>query len=499
VNSGHGQIKAQLAAENENQITAELVSLINSNVAPPEPVTENDVYIRAMHIVSDQINSFGGRFPAEEHDNLAELLIDSPVLVGHRKDRLPIGRTFHAVTVERENQRWVKSYFYWLRSADNAQDLRDNIDAGIYKECSIGFTFLLPQCSICGQDIRTCDHQPLAEYPVDGIARVCHFDYRQIEKVLETSLVYRGATPDTSISKELQVTEAECDGSGSAKELTDFEEIYPHARYIVTPFYEGISVTARRVSGRLALERSDCSSVSLDKLRDLDKSGLADFPDTRGRLVGYRGKERCSAAELEKYLSGETGPVNRVVLHLMPSAQLEKIAPHDSGSRFAVRGIRHRIVNAMQLAQTARELMTREGVEILRLDESGSFSRPLRISRAQIEQALTNRYHLTTHAPGGHAVLHICADSLRHAFEIKQFDCAGLLRGSRFVADMMTQDESSIDGSSTSLMSGRITEAIQAHGGVKMTLMGGLEGAFILRPIILQGRRRFLFYRPVAQ
>ena len=82
-----GKITAHLAEPIE-KISEEIISLINENIKPPNPVGPGDVFVRAMYVVSDEINSFGGRFPAEEHSRLAALLIDSPVLVGHRKDKL---------------------------------------------------------------------------------------------------------------------------------------------------------------------------------------------------------------------------------------------------------------------------------------------------------------------------------------------------------------------------------------------------------------------------
>lgn len=194
-----GRVTAQLEQPTE-PANADLVSLINDNVNPPGPVSRDDVYIRALYIVSDEINSYGGRFPADEHQRLAELLVDSPVMVGHRKDRLPIGRNFHATVVTRGNRSWVKSYFYWLKSAHGAENLKYNIDGGIYKECSLAFTYCLPECSICGRDIRVCPHEPTSPRSDNA---PCHFNYRQIERVLETSLVYRGAVPNTRIVKEL--------------------------------------------------------------------------------------------------------------------------------------------------------------------------------------------------------------------------------------------------------------------------------------------------------
>ena len=194
-----GRITAQLELPTAPSNT-KLVGLINNNVNPPTPVSRDDVHIRALYIVSDEINSYGGCFPANEHTRLAELLVDSPVMVGHRKDRLPIGRNFHASVVRRGNRSWVKSYFYWLKSAHGAENLRENIDGGIYKECSIAFTYCMPECSVCGRDIRVCPHEPSRP---DTDLPPCHFNYRHIERVLETSLVYRGAIPNTRIAKEL--------------------------------------------------------------------------------------------------------------------------------------------------------------------------------------------------------------------------------------------------------------------------------------------------------
>lgn len=218
-----GRVSAQLAEPLE-QVSEELVESINRNINPPDPVEAADVYVRAMYVVSDEINVFGGRFPPDEHERLAGLLVDSPVLVGHRKDRLPVGRTFHAVVVERDGSSWIKAYFYWLRSAHGADDLLANIDGGIYKECSIGFSFETPECSICGQDIRNCDHEPQRVYARGDVTVKCHFNYRGIERVLETSLVYRGAIANTAVSKELADTESPLSDRVEVKDASVVDE-----------------------------------------------------------------------------------------------------------------------------------------------------------------------------------------------------------------------------------------------------------------------------------
>ena len=64
----------------EEEISDELIFLINSRIKPPRPVTREQIFIRTMFLVSDEINSYGGRFPLEELHRIAELVIDSPVM-----------------------------------------------------------------------------------------------------------------------------------------------------------------------------------------------------------------------------------------------------------------------------------------------------------------------------------------------------------------------------------------------------------------------------------
>lgn len=198
-----GHLTAKLAEKGESYEKS-LVDQINIMIKPPKPVSEDEVYIRAMYIVSDQINSQGGCFDPAEMERMMELMIDAPVMVGHRRDSLPVARNFKVDRVEVEGRLWLKSYFYWMKESQGAEDLKNNIDGGIYKECSVSFLFQLPECSICGQDIRSCRHIPFHEYDdSDGLRAVAHFKYRRVEKVLETSLVFRGAVPDTSITDKL--------------------------------------------------------------------------------------------------------------------------------------------------------------------------------------------------------------------------------------------------------------------------------------------------------
>jgi hypothetical protein len=184
------------AATDDSQ-TASWAQTINERVQPPLPVTPDDIHVRALRLVSDEVNEHGGRFPRDEHDKLCALLVDTPVLIGHDRSRLPVARNFAARVAADGDRQWVEVCFYWRKGA-RGDRLAADIDAGVVKEGSIGFEFRTPRCSVCGRDIRACEHIPGREY-VDSSGRLqsAHYEYRDLVRVLETSLVYRGATPGT--------------------------------------------------------------------------------------------------------------------------------------------------------------------------------------------------------------------------------------------------------------------------------------------------------------
>ena len=421
-----GRISAHLA-EPVTEIAGELVDKINRNINPPTEVTADDVYVRVMYIVSDKVNSFGGCFPADEHERLAELLIDSPVLVGHRKDKLPLGRTFHAEITRRDDAQWVKAYFYWLRSSTGAESLRENIDGGIYKECSIGFTFSLAECSICGKDIRLCEHEPFETYIAHSGRHTCHFNYRKIERVLETSLVYRGATTGTGIVRQARDT-----ADIRLRTVSDLSELPESDRYLIIPHYESIPVNTVINEGELDLLRHDGKPIRPEILDSFDVPGIERGLHAVGRLVGYRGKERLSLQSLEKHLEGKQSSVSRCVLFLLPNSELDEQAEDALIQNESVRLIPHRYSDASSLKSNAREIMTKSGVETWATDDPVS---GYHLRRASLEAQPARRYSLQMISNTPHAVLTLHTDNINVAFLIKHFHQARLDQGARFLTD----------------------------------------------------------------
>ncbi|MCH7878021.1 MAG: hypothetical protein IH914_01730 [candidate division Zixibacteria bacterium] len=324
---------------------AEFAAAINRVIDPPEELSADDIIVRSLLLVSGGTNLYGGRFGEQELRRIAELAVDSPVLVGHRKDTLPIARVFQAEVVNHEGELWVRARFYWLKKAAGADTLATNIDGGLYKECSLGFTFMCAECSVCGSDIRSCPHAP--ENSSDSGA----YYYRDIQRVLEISLVYRGATPNTKVGATLGITELAINIEETCDGRTDFVPDIQVKRLCVLggsdthdlPPTEMLALyQAREAPGAPAVIASAAlqddlplmigrSGGELFALRDDGAPApdnlasavlqLGGYPEQDfllyGRLSGMRGKQRRSLSELARRLNSGAGPVRSFKLRAL--------------------------------------------------------------------------------------------------------------------------------------------------------------------------------------
>lgn len=152
-----------------------------------------EIYVRKCRLASDRVDSRFGCFRTEDLPELLEMVQGAPVLIGHDRRTLGVARFFGGTLEKRGEATWIIPSFYWPKAHSKADDLRIMIDSGVYNEASIAFQYRQPTCSICGKDLRSCAHWPGRDY--DG--KTCIYWYDGVEKVLEGSLVFRGAAAGT--------------------------------------------------------------------------------------------------------------------------------------------------------------------------------------------------------------------------------------------------------------------------------------------------------------
>ncbi len=479
-----------------------LVELLNQTITPDKPLTADDIYIRSLFVTSTAVNAYGGRFSVDDLPHLCDLLIDSPVLIGHRKDSLPVARVFHAEIVTRDNAPWLHACFYWLKSVDGSATLRDNIDGGVYKECSLSFTYQHPECSICGKDIRLCRHEPFVEYPTARGRETCHFLYRQVEKVLETSLVYRGAVENTKVGSLSSVsTDAPLDLT-SRPSLPDATLLADDCRYLVTPAYDGIPVTLTQSPQQLSMHSLSDDTLPDNLAAQFSATNISGLNGHFGVLVGYRGKERCSLDDLRKYLLCSSRPVTRLVVHLFPHPAIRLPLPPHPSSTHSIRPIPFRIAGAKELVTLAWRMRSTHGVDLWPLDQLPPFHLGWRFDPASGKHHRSPQYTLTRLPERNLALLTLDSTSERRRFLVHQFDPRGLLRGCRYIADpagddlltLFSSDDAS-PAANVSRHTGDLSALAPRGEGFTFTSGGILRGSFVIRPVRLDGRTRFLFYR----
>jgi len=192
-----------------SKVTEEDIKQINGlDNPPPVPVTEENIYIRRCWLTGDAVNVFYGKFRTEDLPEILSMICGKSVLIGHRKDTVGIARFFggsienktikNDITGRTEEVNFIVPKFYWMKGTEHSEDLRLNIDGGIYHQASLSWWYKKPTCSICGLDIRSveCTHIPGKIYS----GKLCFYYYDEIIDVAEGSIVYLGAHPKTGFS-----------------------------------------------------------------------------------------------------------------------------------------------------------------------------------------------------------------------------------------------------------------------------------------------------------
>lgn len=152
-------------------------------------LSPEEVAVFTLDLCNNEVDRHYSRFPEEELDRINTLTPGRPLMERHdMAGSLPRGTFFRSRLHRAGNRVSVRPEVYVLRSAGN-RDFILNIEGGVYRETSIGFSFRRPECSVCGKDLRTCAHVPGRTYG----DKACHFVMRDVLEVLEGSVVPAGS------------------------------------------------------------------------------------------------------------------------------------------------------------------------------------------------------------------------------------------------------------------------------------------------------------------
>lgn len=141
-----------------------------------KPIQREELYVREMRLTNDQWGKHNVRLSRGFQQRLMATLPGKALLMGHPEARgvpaIPEGM-FFAATEERDAETgvtWGITKFYLCKTTQN-EHMRKQIDAGVWKYASIGFSVDERICSICGRDIydMDCSHIPGHKYSREDV------------------------------------------------------------------------------------------------------------------------------------------------------------------------------------------------------------------------------------------------------------------------------------------------------------------------------------------
>ena len=153
------------------------------------PLAREEFAVFSLDLCNNRIDKHFSRFPEEELEKINGMTPGRPLMERHDlRGTLPRGTFFRSDLARDEAMVSVRPEVYVLRTQENA-DFILNIEGGVYRETSIGFSFKMPECSICRKDLRACAHEPGKTYS----DQQCHFTMRDVIEVIEGSVVSSGS------------------------------------------------------------------------------------------------------------------------------------------------------------------------------------------------------------------------------------------------------------------------------------------------------------------
>ena len=203
------EIRKESQVEVSGTPTAAQLEAINAQAKGK--LTAEQVYVFSLRLCDDQVDRDMERFDTEALPELAKLFIGKTGIMDHRwSSDAQVARIFETQVVREDGVSYIKAWAY-IRRGGSAQEIIDDIEAGIKKEVSVGCAMGWSACSVCGGEYGTCGHQKGQYY--DG--QLCCAILKEPVDAYEFSFVAVPAQPGAGVLKKMGI------GNRTLKDLAE--------------------------------------------------------------------------------------------------------------------------------------------------------------------------------------------------------------------------------------------------------------------------------------
>ena len=176
-------------------VSADDMALINK--FSRAELSENDIYSFKMVCCDTQIDRDGEAFTKNALQKLAGLFIGKTVITDHKPSaENQIARIYKTLVEENSGISRLIAWAYIPKNSGN-DDFITLIDTGIVKEVSVGCSVKKCTCSVCGKELRFCQHKKFKDY--DGT--ICHGILDEVTDAYEVSFVAVPAQKGAGVTK----------------------------------------------------------------------------------------------------------------------------------------------------------------------------------------------------------------------------------------------------------------------------------------------------------
>ncbi|MBU5256843.1 XkdF-like putative serine protease domain-containing protein [Tissierella praeacuta] len=211
-------LKAMVSTKQAEEVTDEDMALINKHTR--RELTADEVYIYPIVLCDNEVDRDYEYFTRKDLEILADLFVGKTFIQDHSwKSGNQHSRIFKAEVVkvpgknvEGDSKLKGKPYYQlkaWAYTVKKGHEsLIEDIEAGILKEVSVGFSISDLECDICGNsfyDGANCSHWPGRSYKVNGKDLVCYLHMKEPKEAYEVSFVAVPAQPMAGVVKGVKL------------------------------------------------------------------------------------------------------------------------------------------------------------------------------------------------------------------------------------------------------------------------------------------------------
>ncbi|CAK7080466.1 XkdF-like putative serine protease domain-containing protein [Tissierella sp.] len=211
-------LKAMVSTKQVEDITDEYMSLINKHTR--RELTADEVYIYPIVLCDNEGDRDHEYFTKKDLETLASLFIGKTFIQDHSwKSGNQHSRIFKTEVVKVSDRKvesktkiqgqpyyQLKAWAYTIKKGH--ENLIEDIEAGILKEVSVGFSIKELICDICGNsfyDGANCSHWPGRSYKVNGEDLICYLHMKDPKEAYEVSFVAVPAQPAAGVVKGVKL------------------------------------------------------------------------------------------------------------------------------------------------------------------------------------------------------------------------------------------------------------------------------------------------------